>query len=250
LEVTALDVGQGDAILVTTPHGKHLLVDGGPSGIGLARELGATLPHWQRSIDIVALTHPQQDHIAGLVELLERYHAGEVMESGSRNPTPADELYQQRAGPRRVLKAGDAIDLDGVHVEVLWPPAGYEPKGLNDTSLILRLTYGETRVLLTGDSEAPAHRQLMAGEDVAADILKVPHHGSKTSDPEFLRAVNPAVSLISVGVGNQFGHPAASTLETLGGSKILRTDQCGRVTVSSDGHTLRMKTARRGSECP
>jgi competence protein ComEC len=244
LEVTALDVGQGDAILVTTPHGHHVLVDGGPSAIGLARELGAVLPHWQRSIDRVLVTHPQEDHIAGIPGLLDRYDVDAEFDTGATNTIRSYPLYLQRAHDRSEIHAGDSFTEDGLLFEVLWPPVGYRTDELNNTSLIIRITYGATRVLLTGDSEAPAQRELMNREDVRADVLKVPHHGSKTSSTEFLRAVDPAVAVISVGAENHFGHPAPETLAALTGATLFRTDRDGRITVSSDGRRVTVRTER------
>ena len=111
-------------------------------------------------------------------------------------------------------------------------------------SLIIRLTYGTTRVLLTGDSEAKSQLALMKETDVRADVLKVPHHGSKTSSPEFLAAVAPSVALISVGAGNSYGHPNSETLDALTSATILRTDQRGRITVHSDGTRMTARTER------
>ena len=245
LEMTALDVGQGDAILVTTPHGRHFVVDGGPSGIQLARELGATLPHWERRIDAVFLTHPQQDHIAGFPELFDRFRAANTYVSGSTNPTEAYRIFAAEAPRLQTLQSGDRLEIDGVLIEVLWPPVGYQSTNLNDTSLILRIRYGETTFLLTGDFEAPAQKQLMATTNVAASVLKVPHHGSKTTAPEFLNAVGAQIAVISVGTGNRFGHPSPETLEVLKGTPVYRTDTQGRITVSSNGHRVTVRTGRR-----
>lgn len=244
LEITALDIGQGDAILITTPHGHRYLVDGGPSGIELARELGAVLPHWERRIEGVFLTHPQEDHVGGLPALFARYRVTTAFETGAENPTATLRAYEARAPARKVLKAGDAFEDDGVRFEVLWPPAGYAGEDVNDSSLVLRITYGGTTALLTGDLEAEAQRTLLAAGPVAADILKVPHHGSKTTSAAFLFAVEPSVALVSVGADNRYGHPAPQTLAALDGALILRTDLHGRVTVTSDGKRLSVRKER------
>jgi len=241
LEMTVLDIGQGDAILVTTPHGRHFVVDGGPSGIQLSRELGATLPHWERRIDAVFLTHPQQDHLAGFPELFDRFRAANTYVSGSTNPTEAYRIFAAAAPRLQVVQSGDRLEIDGVLIDVLWPPVGYQTANLNDTSLILRLRYGETTFLLTGDFEAPAQRQLMATMNVASTVLKVPHHGSKTTAPEFLDAVHAQAAVISVGSGNRFGHPSPETLEALKGTPVYRTDTQGRVTISSDGRRIKVR---------
>ncbi len=235
VEVRFLDAGQGDAVLVTTPSGEQVLIDGGPSGIGLARQLGETLPHWERTIDAVFVTHPQQDHIAGVAAALDRYRARHVFDNGAANSTIAFATYARRAGDRTSLRGGERLEIDGVVFEVLWPPAGPAPSELNDSSLVLRMTYGNVVFLFTGDIEAAAQATLMAETSVRADVLKVPHHGSKTSSPGFLRAVGASVAVISVGEDNQFGHPHAETLAALEGSMVLRTDVDGRVTIETDG---------------
>jgi competence protein ComEC len=245
LRVDMLDVGQGDAILLTTPHGHQVLVDGGPSGIELARELGATLPHWDRTLDLLVLTHPQQDHVAGFVEVLRRYDVGDIAESGVENDSALYRLYAGEGPARNLHRQGDTWELDGVRFEVLWPPFGSEPpKELNDASLVLRVTYEGVSMLLTGDIEAKVQRELMASMDVTADILKVPHHGSKTSDAPFFAAVDPALALISVGAENGFGHPHEETLEALADRPLYRTDLDGRITLRISGGRVRITTQR------
>ncbi len=244
LEMTVLDVGQGDAILLTTPSGKRFLVDGGPSGIELARQLGAVLPHWDHSIEGVLVTHPQEDHIAGLPAILDRYDVAVERDTGVTGAIVSYGEYRARAGERVEIRAGDSFETDGVKFEVLWPPPDYPTKELNNTSIILRVTYGDVRFLLTGDSERPAQLALMATTNVSAAVLKVPHHGSKTTDPVFLAAVNPKVAVISVGADNKFGHPAPGILEALSSVRTFRTDLSGRVTVRTDGKTVAVTTQR------
>jgi competence protein ComEC len=244
LRIAVLDVGQGDAVLITSPGGYRVLIDGGPSGIELARELGAVLPHWQRRIDLVILTHPEEDHVAGLPHVLKRYQVGMVADPGVSNVTATYELYDRLAASRRSLQAGDSFVLDGVTFEVLWPPVEYESQKRNNHSLVLRVSYGSTVILLTGDFEAAAQRALMKTTDVEADVLKVPHHGSKTSAVEFLGAVGALTAVISAGESNRYGHPAAVTLDALAGTQTFRTDIDGRVVISTDGSRLRVTTER------
>jgi competence protein ComEC len=241
LEVTALDIGQGDAILVTTPGGQRFLFDGGPSGIELARELGAALPHWERRFEAVLLTHPDHDHVAGLPGALRRFRVKKVYTTGAAANTEAFLAFDRRAAATNRLAAGDRFEADGVTFEVLWPPAGLGTARLNDTSLVVRITYGETSFLLTGDLEAAAQRRLLAETSVASTVLKVPHHGSKTSAREFLEAVGAQVAVVSVGAGNRYGHPSPEVLAWLDGSIILRTDVDGRVTVRSDGKRIAIR---------
>ena len=244
LEMTVLDIGQGDAILLTTPGGNRFLVDGGPSGIALARQLGAVLPHWDRSIDGVFVTHPQEDHIAGIPAILDRYQVKTKRDTGVSAAIISYTEYRNRAANRVEVHAGDSFETDGVRFEVLWPPADYSADDLNSTSIILRVTYGEVGFLLTGDSEAPTQRQLMVLTDVSAAVLKVPHHGSKTTDPAFFTAVHPSVAVISVGTENRFGHPSPETLSALAGVPTFRTDLSGRVTVRTDGKRISVTTQR------
>lgn len=236
LRVEVLDIGQGDAILVTTPHGKRVLVDGGPSGLALAGELGATMPHWARGFERVILTHPQQDHMAGLIELERRFDVTEIDSSGATNSTATYELLVEEGGAIAPLEAGESFDIDGVEFTVMWPPRDHATNELNDTSVVVMVEYGGRRVLLTGDVQAAAQRALLAtGVDLGADVLKVPHHGSATSDENFFAAVAADVAVISVGEGNRFGHPREETLAALAGSTVLRTDQEGRITIEVSG---------------
>lgn len=244
LRVDFLDVGQGDAILVTTPHGRQVLVDGGPSGIRLARELGEVLPHWDRSLDVVVLTHPQEDHMGGLPGIAGRMTIGTTYTSGRTNGTLTFAAFEDRFARREVLAAGGRFTIDEVVFEALWPPPEFEPRQLNDASVVLRVSYGAVAFLLAGDIEAAAQLEMMSTADVSGAILKVPHHGSKTSAPEFLSAVRPPVAVVQVGADNRFGHPHAETLEALASSRVYRTDQRGRVTVSTDGRSITVATER------
>ena len=244
LRVDFLNVGQGDAILLTTPHGRQVLVDGGPSGVRLARELGDVLPHWDRSLDLVLLTHPQEDHLGGLPATASRMNLDSVQTTGATNDTPTFAAFNNRLGPTGVLAAGDRFTVDGVGFEVLWPAAAFEPRELNNGSMVLRVSYGAVTFLLAGDIESGPQRALLSSLEVTATVLKVPHHGSKTSAPEFLSAVRPVLAVIQAGADNRFGHPHAETLEALSGSRVFRTDEHGRVTVLTDGRSITVSTER------
>lgn len=247
LRIDFLDVGQGDATLITTPGGTRLLVDGGPSGYELLRELGAVMPHWDRQIDVVILTHADQDHVAGLANLQERYSVGTWFDNGGSVPTPAFAAFIRGVPERSTLAAGQVWELDGMSMEVLWPPPGATLEESNDSSVVLRITHGEVSFLLTGDIEAEVMRTLAADPRYPSAVLKVPHHGSRTSDPGALAEVNARLAVVSAGCDNTFGHPAAPTLDALGTSSVLRTDVNGRITVISDGTSLDVHMERAGS---
>lgn len=244
LQVTVLDVGQGDAILVTTPNGERVVVDGGPSGIVLARELSDVLPHWQRGIAAVVLTHPDADHVSGLPALLERFDVGQVYDNGQPRETAVFAGYEAAAGTRQTLRRGDVFEVGGVRFEALWPPPGVIEGPRNRWSVVLRVTYGQATILLTGDIEEEAQRALIAMGDIDAHVLKVPHHGASTNADGFFNATGAWVTVISAGEGNRFGHPTDETLVDLEGRAVLRTDVHGRVTIVSDGESITVRAER------
>lgn len=246
LTVTVLDVGQGDAILIETPAGHNILVDGGPEGDTLMRELGEALPFWERTVHMIALTHPDLDHLAGLIDALERYDVRLVLTT-SREPDTV--LYDEwrssiarQQVPMHEASPGDGIELgDGATLRVLAPDDALllAPKP-NDASLVLRLEWQDVSFLLTGDIESDAELALLRTEaDVAATVLKVPHHGSSTSTTApFVRAVDPIVAVVSVGEDNRFDHPAPEVVQRLADTVLLRTDLHGTITLSTDGTHL------------
>ncbi len=239
-----LDVGQGDAILLQARDGGRMLVDGGPDPARLLVELDQRIPPWDRRIDIVVLTHPHEDHVAGLVRVLDRYSVGRVYEPGMRGPGPGWEAWDAalRAGPPRgTLAAGQRIILGEIRLDVLWPDPGTVPvepgstgREINDTSIVLLGDANGRRFLLTGDAEDDVDPQLVARGLPRLDVLKVAHHGSATATSQpLLDAVRPAVAVISVGAHNDYGHPAPATLARLeaSGARVYRTDRDGSVTI-------------------
>ncbi len=243
LVVEFLDIGQGDAILVTTPHGRQVLVDGGPSGVRLARELGEVLPHWDRSLDVVVLTHPQEDHMGGLPEIASRMTVATVYTSGHTNGTLTFAAFEDRFATREVLAAGGRFTIDEVVFEALWRPSGFD-RGSSTCLGRAPVSYGPWHFSWRETSKAARAARNDVVSRCGAAILKVPHHGSKTSAPEFLSAVRPAVAVVQVGADNRFGHPHAQALEALASSRVYRTDQRGRVTVSTDGRSITVATER------
>jgi competence protein ComEC len=256
LEITAIDVGQGDSLLLVSPQGKTLLIDaGGPIGGAQASnanfEIGEDVVSpvlWSRNIrrlDAVALTHAHSDHMGGMPSVLQNFRP-RVLWVGNNPPIAAYEALLAEAHhlniPVKSMAAGDHFGFGGAQVDVLAPPPGYAPgpTATNDDSLVLHVAYGRTSVLLEGDAQA-ASEQRMLGEKLQADLLKVGHHGSKTSTtPRFLAAVAPNYAVISVAHHNPFGHPKMEVLERLQQDHVrtFRTDALGATSFYLDGSSV------------
>jgi competence protein ComEC len=245
--VTVLDVGQGDAILVEGSRGGRLLIDGGPDPGRLLVVLDQRIPPWDRRIDGVILTHPHEDHVAGLARLLDRYQVRRVFEPGMRGPGPGYAAWLSRlavtGAPIRLgLAAGDRLAVDDIDLRVLWPIRGHVPlkpsdggTGINNVSVVLLGAVGDYRFLLAGDVEQAIDQSLLADHLPRLDFLKVAHHGSKTATTQaFVDAIRPRIAVASAGTGNPYGHPARSTLERLAaaGARVFRTDVDGSVAVT------------------
>jgi competence protein ComEC len=250
LHVSFLDIGQGDAILIQKGN-QQVLVDGGPSPQALALELGDRMPFWDRTIELVVLTHPHSDHLAGLVEVLQRYQVEQVLYPDlDYESTLYDEwlgLIEEKDIPRTPAQAGQKIDLgDGVIIEVLNPQTPLltgTSSDINNNSVVLHITMGKVSFLLTADIEQEAEFKLIVlRADLTSTVLKVGHSGSYTSTTsEFLAATSPQVAVISVG-DNPFGHPHAEVVERLekelGLSNIFRTDRQGTIEFITNGERL------------
>jgi len=262
LEVTTIDVGQGDSILAVFPDGKRLLIDGGGipafgrtprSGLEIGEDVVA--PYlWDRgfrSVDAVALTHAHEDHIGGLPALVSDFHPKELW-TGATPDSPSWTRLAQAAARQgaaiRPFTAASSFAFGGATVEVLAPLPGYVPADgpKNNDSLVLRLRFGKHAFLLPGDAERQIEWGILdAGESPRADVLKVGHHGSRTSSTEdFLAAVSPAFAIISAGLDNSYGHPNPDVLDRLERHRaiILRTDLDGLITIRSDGRRLSVYT--------
>ena len=255
LHVHFLDIGQGDSILVVTPSGRQALIDGGPDGDLVSQALADTLPGGDRGLDLVVMTHLDSDHSSGLLDVLDRYTVGAVL-SGPQPPGNEmraqweDRLEQHGIAPVEV-HAGYVIELDnGVELQVLNPPRDSLFGDSNKDSVVMRLTYGEVSFLLAADIESGAEERLAdSGVELQSTVLKAAHHGSKTSTTQrFLNAVSPAISVVSAGFDNPYGHPAPVVMERLeaavGTDNVYRTDRDGSVEVVSDGETVWVRTER------
>ena len=258
LHVTILDIGQGDAIVVEAPSGASMLIDGGPDPELTLRRLGANLPFFARRIDLLVLSHPHQDHVAGLVDVLDRFDVGALVHAGIAFENPAfDRLLADAPGERgliqHIARAGQVIHLDPTtSIEVLYPAeadaAAPLPEGdINNGSVVLIVRHGGFAALLTGDAEAPVETMLVTrGLLEPIDLLKVGHHGSTSSTtPALLAATDPSIAVISAGVDNEYGHPAPETLTALSnrpGVAVFRTDLMGDIEIVTDGQTVAVRT--------
>ena len=249
LTVAFLDIGQGDAIFIEAPNGNQMLVDGGPNKQVL-RALADVMPFYDHTIDAVVATHPDQDHISGLVDVLNRFFVSAVFEPGVNASTSAyqtlEKTIAEKKIPRILARRGMRIVLDeGVSLNVLFPDRDVSNTETNTASIVTQLHYGNTNVLLTGDSPEAIEKYLVSldGKALRSDVLKPGHHGSKTSSSlEFVAAVAPTYAVISAGKNNKYGHPHRETLDTLKrfGTPILRTDTSGTIIFESDGPAIRV----------
>ncbi|HVV14830.1 MAG TPA: MBL fold metallo-hydrolase [Candidatus Paceibacterota bacterium] len=251
LTFAVLDIGQGDSLYIESPVGTQILIDGGPDG-SVLHELPKVMSFSDRSIDAVIATHPDADHIAGLVDVLKRYSVGDFLEPGIAKSTVTAQALEDGVDaadiPRIKAMRGMWLDLGGgARLDILSPDfdvSTLKPDEANEGCVVSRLTYGATSVLLMCDAPMDVEGHLMGIEPVAdlkSNILKVGHHGSAGSTGDaFVSEVDPSVAVISVGAGNRYGHPTRQTLDTLAGHNIktLRTDEEGTIEFISNGETF------------
>lgn len=239
LKVIFLDVGQGDAILIEQGF-NQILIDGGPSGQILMEKLGRYVPFWDREIETVIATHPDQDHIEGLLDAMKNYKVDFLIETSAQSDSQLYKNYEELISQKQIKKlaggAGLKIKLNNAELEIL-SPSGEIPtdvvKDTNRYSIAAKLVFGQNSFLFTGDLPDTEEKKLLQGNvDLSVNVLKVAHHGSKyaTTD-EFLEKVHPTDAIISVGKNNRFGHPTPETLQRLQARKIniFRTDEKGDI---------------------
>ncbi|MFT7558068.1 MAG: competence protein ComEC [Planctomycetota bacterium] len=246
LTVAFLDVGQGDSVYIETPNGFQMLVDGG-GGAQVLAELGRVMPMFDRSLDYVAATHLDKDHIGGLLSVFETMSIRQVLDTGMLPEDTVDERYYETIDEygieRQAIYRGDYIELDKearVSIEIFSPDLEeMDTYSTNDKSLVMRLQYGDTSIMLTGDASQKIEKKLvLLGDDLDVDILKVGHHGSKTSSAgEFLDATTPELVIIQAGENNRYGHPHADVLSAFRSRDIEYLCNCteGRIVMKSDG---------------
>lgn len=241
-KIVFLDIGQGDAILLQSGT-KQILVDGG-GGNEVLQRLAEEMPWFDRTVDVVISTQPDKDHMGGLLQVVRRYNVGLVLLPNVAHDTHIynswlEELKRQLNEKKiayRFVWRGDEMNMDNLRLRFLWPTkeiVEHLNGKSNNGSIVARVDMHGLSVLLTGDAEMPAEHLLVVGDVnnlLDVDVLKVGHHGSKTSTgQELLKAVTPGLAAISVGAHNRYGHPNPATLERLSAIKTLRTDQLGSI---------------------
>jgi len=250
LEVVFFDIGQGDSIFIEVPNGNQILIDGGPDSTVLEK-LADEMPFYDRSIDLIILTHPEHDHFRGLFEILKRYDVDYILWTGIVRDTNEWKewvrLIEEEGADIKIAEKGQRIILSEnpfIFIDILHPfenLAGQKFKRANETSIVSHLFFDNVSFLFTGDITKKIELKLIEpGEDLNSEVLKVAHHGSKTSSgQEFLKAVGPELAVIQVGENN-YGHPHPEVLARLEefGIEVLRTDKDGNIKIVSDGDNL------------
>jgi competence protein ComEC len=249
LRVYFLDVGQGDAIFIVAPNGNQVLIDGGPPTEAVERALAKVMPFYDRSIDVVVATHPDEDHSGGLGGVLAHYEVGALLVSGKESKTPLYEEFEKIRIAKKIPKYEARRSMKvvlgkGVELSILYPEKIYPGEDTNGSSIVSRLLYGSDSYLFMADAPVKVERELLyrEGKNIQSDVLKAGHHGSRTSSDEaFLALVNPSFTVISVGKGNTYGHPHQEVLARLAKIKtaVLRTDESGTITFISEGRGVK-----------
>ena len=253
LRVTFFDIDRGNMTLIETPAGNRVLIDGGRDAEEAARKLESHLPFWDRSLDLVLLTHPDVDHVGGLQAVMERLDVDLLIESPVDHRSQTYAAWRNIADEhpnRTVADPGQVVALDhGVALHVLLARRDGSGLSINDASIVTKLTYGDVSMLLPGDiSRVSEYTLLESGVDLRSTVLQVPHHGSNTSSTDaFLQAVDPAFAIVQVGNRNPFGHPSPEVMARLNATvpaqQVLVTREAGTVTLESDGERLWVITA-------
>lgn len=244
LIVAFLDVGQGDAIYIEAPNGNQVVLDGG-MGRQILTQLGSLMPFYDRSIDLLIASHPDADHIGGLLDIFDRYQVGAFLEPGVPSSSGLYQTLQQKLQDQEIerilAQRGMRVVLaPEIYLTILFPDRDASEMEANEASIVARLDYGESSFLLTGDSPIKIEKYLIGldSPSLSAKVLKAGHHGSKTSSsPEFVSAVDPDYAIISAGKDNRYGHPNESVLDILTSAevKVLSTADQGNIIFRTNG---------------
>ena len=250
LTVTFLNVGQGNATFIESPTGVQVIIDGGPNKI-LMREISAVKPWYDRHVDALIVTNPDRDHYEGFFGLLDKYSVDVFMESGIQDTSAEFKSLQQKLSNKKIpdilARRGQVIDIGGgAYIKILFPDRDVSGLASNNASIVARLVYGNTSLLLQGDSPQAMENYLASldSADLKSDLIEVGHHGSRTSSSDiYIKAVSPKYAIISAETGNSYGHPHKETLEVLDkfGVQTLATCKMGRITFESDGKMFVLK---------
>lgn len=257
LAVYILNIGQGDAIFVETPNGNQILIDGGPNKKVLS-ELAKIMPFYDKTIDMIILTHPHEDHLNGLNEVLKNYKVGAILESGNRGETASYDVFQklikENGAKHFYARRGTKLNIaQNSRLDILLPIFNLKNGDIHDQMVVGKLIYGKTGFMLTGDMEKNLESYLTTfeKENLKSDVLKTGHHGSRTSTSEnFLGWVSPKYTIISTGEKNKYGHPHKEVLDRLEkfGAQIFRTDLNGGIKIKSDGENINFIGSRRADK--
>lgn len=238
LEVSFFNVNQGDAIFIETPNKNQILIDGGPGRERIIEKMNQEMPFWDKTIDLIVLTHTDKDHINGLIQVLKEYEVKNILWTQIGENEEWEDLIKKENANILNLRKNAKILFSNVSFEVLYPDIGDNFPESNDSSLVLKMDYGQSSFLFTGD--ITSKKEDIIGTDI--DVLKVAHHGSLYStSEEFLEATSPEIAVIQVGA-NSYGHPSEEVLTRLSnfGIKTLRTDINGDIKIVSDGKVLKI----------
>ena len=245
LKFVVLDVGQGDALYIESPTGVQVIVDGGPNR-NLAKVISDVMPWYDRHVDLLVVTNPDADHYEGFISFLNKYKVDALLEPGTTNKYSAYKVFEdniaEKGIPKMLARTGQKIDLGGgAYLLVLFPDRDVSGLSSNDGSIVMKLIYGETRVMLQGDSTAKIETHLLnkvASSTLASTILKVGHHGSRTSSTfGYVKTVSPKWAVVSSGLNNDYNHPHKETLDTLQELRVPTYSTCnnGSIFFKSDG---------------
>lgn len=251
LELVFFDIGQGDAIFIETPRKYQILIDGGPDGSLMLEKLTQEMPFGDNAIDLIILTHPDSDHITGLISVLERYKVDNIIYTGVvKNTTKYKkfkDLIEKQDAKIIIAEYGQRIKLEQVVLDILYPFENLynkEVQNVNNSSVVVQMRYKENSFLFTGDIVKQGEKEILEKKIfLDSDVLKVAHHGSKTSSyRDFVEAVSPEIAIIQCGRNNRFGHPHSVIMETFEefGARILRTDIDGDIRIVADGKEVRL----------